>query len=52
MPALTLVGATVKLRRLCCSKLGIEHAVCCEEITSLRHVLAVMQSAAADSIAG
>jgi len=47
-PAATLIGATVKLRRLCCPNLGIEHAVRRDEIASLRHALAVMERAAAD----
>ena len=47
-PAATLIGATVKLRRLCCPNLGIEHAVRRDEIVSLRHALAVMESAVTD----
>jgi len=42
-PAATLAGATVKLRRLCCPNLGIEHAIRRDEITSLRHALAVVE---------
>jgi len=42
-PAATLAGAAVKLRRLCCPNLGIEHSIRHDEIMSLRHVLVVVE---------
>ena len=45
-PAATLTGAAVKLRRLCCRNLGIADDLCDHHAASLRHILAVVETAA------
>jgi len=46
-PAATLTGAAVKLRRLCCRNLGIADDLCDHHAASLRHILAIVETATA-----